>query len=410
MHSLLLILIAIIIFDFILERTLSLLNYRNISSDLPQELAGVYSADKYTKSQEYSRATSRFGMVSATFGLALVLAMLSLGGFAWFDELARGWTKSEMVVSLLFFGLIFLASDIVNTPFGLYSTFVIEERFGFNKSSIGLYFTDKLKGWLLTMLLGGAILSLILWFYQLTGPSFWLWAWALISGFSIFMAMFYSSLIVPLFNKQTPLEEGELRSAIEEFSNKAGFELENVYVIDGSKRSSKANAYFSGLGPKKRIVLYDTLINDLEVEELVAVLAHEIGHYKKKHILQGLGLGVVQSGVMLYIFSLFVGYEPLSQALGAQEHSFHLAMISFAILYSPLSTLLGLGMNMLSRKNEYEADDFARQHHSASALISGLKKLSRNNLSNLTPHPAYVFFHYSHPPLLARLRALHRAA
>ncbi len=406
MTTLFILLLTIIILDFTLERVLDYLNYRNISSDLPAELADIYSADKYKKSQEYGKVTARFGLLSSLFGFVLILLMLFCNGFAVVDGWARSVAGNELVVSLLFFAIIFLASDIITLPFALYSTFVIEERFGFNKTSVPLFFVDKLKGWLLTLLLGGAIMSLILWFFQVAGDRFWIWAWLALTCFTVFMAMFYSSLIVPLFNKQTPLAEGELRSAIEEFSLKAGFTLDNIYVIDGSKRSSKANAYFSGLGPKKRIVLYDTLIDDLEVEELVAVLAHEVGHYKKKHIVQGLAMGIAQSGAMLYIFSLFIGYAPLSKVLGADQPSFHLAMISFAILYSPLSTLLGLGMNVLSRRNEYEADDFAKTHHSASALIGGLKKLSRNNLSNLTPHPAYVFMHYSHPPLLQRLRAL----
>jgi len=406
MTNLFIILLTIIILDFSLERLLDFLNYRNISSDLPAELADIYSAEKYQKSQEYGKVTGRFGLWTSTFSFSLLLVMLFADGFALVDSWARGLTGSEMMVSLIFFAILFLASDIITLPFSLYSTFVIEERFGFNKTTLPLFVMDKLKGWLLTILLGGGLLALILWFFQATGKNFWLWAWLILTTFTIFMAMFYSSLIVPLFNKQTPLEDGELRRAIEEFSTKAGFTLENIFVIDGSKRSSKANAYFSGLGPKKRIVLYDTLINDLEVEELVAVLAHEIGHFKKKHIIKGLAMGIIQSGVMLYIFSLCVGYAPLSQVLGAELPSFHLAMISFAILYAPLSTVLGLGMNVMSRKNEYEADNFAKEHHSAAALKEGLKKLSRNNLSNLTPHPTYVFMHYSHPPLLQRLRAM----
>ncbi len=246
----------------------------------------------------------------------------------------------------------------------------------------------------------------MIWFYQVTQGYFWIYTWLLISGFMIFMVMFYSSLIVPLFNKQTPLEQGELRDAIEAFSSQAGFQLDNVFVIDGSRRSTKANAYFAGLGAKKRIVLYDTLIKDLEVGELVAVLAHEIGHYKKKHARKGIAVALCQAGIMLFILSLFIANPLLSVALGAHIHSFHLALISFALLYSPLSTVMGLAMNSLSRRNEYEADRFAARHSSATALGSALKKLSVNNLSNLTPHPAYVFFNYSHPPLLQRLRAM----
>ncbi len=400
------IIIAIVIVDFLLERTLSFLNCRNISTELPEEVKGIYSDDKYHQSQEYTKANCRFDLITASLKVVILLALLLAGGFAYIDELARSMVQSELLVSLLFFGLLFLVSEILSLPFGLYHTFVLEERFAFNKTTMATFITDKLKGWLLTVLLGGPLLAAVIWFYQATQESFWIYAWLLMSGFMVFMAMFYSSLIVPLFNKQTPLEPGALREAIEAFSTKAGFELDNVFVIDGSRRSTKANAYFSGLGAKKRIVLYDTLINDLEVEELVAVLAHEIGHYKKKHTVKGIIAGLCQTGIMLYVLSLFIASPLLSQALGADIHSFHLALVSFALLYSPLSIVMGLGMHSFSRRNEYEADRFAAQHFDAAALASALKKLSVNNLSNLTPHPAYVFFHYSHPPLLHRLRAL----
>lgn len=253
------------------------------------------------------------------------------------------------------------------------------------------------------ILIGGGILLLITWLYSATGKYFWILAWGSITIFSIAMNMFYSNLIVPLFNKQTPLDEGELRDKINEFAAKVGYNLKNIYVIDGSKRSSKANAYFTGLGPKKRIVLYDTLINDLETDEIVAVLAHEIGHYKLKHSLSGLILGILQTGVMLFLFSLFVGIDQFSQALGGEEASFHIGLIAFTILYSPLSLIIGLLTNSFSRRNEYQADSYASKHFNADSLISALKKLTKNNLSNLTPHPAYVFFHYSHPTLLQRV-------
>jgi STE24 endopeptidase len=265
---------------------------------------------------------------------------------------------------------------------------------------------DKLKGWALVVILGGGILALVVWIYTVTGPWFWLLVWGVITAFTIFMTMFYSNLIVPLFNKQTPLEEGDLRNAISEFAQKAGFQLKNIYVIDGSKRSTKANAYFTGLGPRKRIVLYDTLINDHSVDELVAVLAHEIGHYKKKHTLTGTLLGIIQTGIMLFILSLFIDNPLLSEALGAQEPSFHLGVLVFGILYSPVSMVLGLVMNMISRKNEFSADRYAGQNFNAESLKSALVKLSVKNLSNLRPHPVYVFFNYSHPPLLQRLQAL----
>ena len=398
--------IAIVLADYLLERGLSFLNCRSISTQLPDEVKGIYSEEKYQKSQEYKKANCRFELVTASLQVVVLLGFLMGGGFAFIDGLVRGRVQGELLVSLLFFALLFLGSEILFLPFALYHTFVLEERFGFNKTTRLTFITDKLKGWLLTVLLGGPLLAAVIWFYQVTQGNFWIYAWLLMSGFTIFLTMFYSTLIVPLFNKQTPLEQGELRDAIEAFSAKAGFQLDNVFVIDGSRRSTKANAYFAGLGAKKRIVLYDTLIKDLEVEELVAVLAHEIGHYKKKHTIKGIIAALCQTGIMLYILSLFIANPVLSRALGANIHSFHLALISFALLYSPLSTVMGLFMNGFSRKNEYEADRFAADHFNATALGSALKKLSVNNLSNLTPHPLYVFFHYSHPPLLQRLRAM----
>ena len=398
--------IAIVLADYLLERGLSFLNCRSISTQLPAEVKGIYSEEKYQRSQEYKRANCRFELVTASLQVVILLGLLMGGGFAFIDGLVRGRVQGELLVSLLFFALLFFGSEILFLPFALYHTFVLEERFAFNKTTKATFITDKLKGWLLTVLLGGPLLAAVIWFYQVTQGDFWIYAWLLMSGFTIFLTMFYSTLIVPLFNKQTPLEQGELRDAIEAFSAKAGFQLDNVFFIDGSRRSTKANAYFSGLGAKKRIVLYDTLIKDLEVEELVAVLAHEIGHYKKKHTIKGIIAALCQTGIMLYILSLFIANSVLSKALGADIHSFHLALISFALLYSPLSTVMGLAMNSFTRKNEYEADRFAADHFNAAALGSALKKLSVNNLSNLTPHPAYVFFHYSHPPLLQRLRAM----
>jgi STE24 endopeptidase len=398
--------ITIVLADYLLERSLSFLNCRSISTQLPDEVKGIYSEEKYQKSQEYKKANCRFELVTASLQVVVLLGLLMGGGFAFIDGLVRGRVQGELLVSLLFFAVLFFASEILFLPFTLYHTFVLEERFGFNKTTKLTFITDKLKGWLLVVLLGGPLLAAVIWFYQMTQGNFWIYAWLLMSGFTIFLTMFYSTLIVPLFNKQTPLEQGGLRDAIEAFSAKAGFQLDNVFVIDGSRRSTKANAYFAGLGAKKRIVLYDTLIKDLEVEELVAVLAHEIGHYKKKHTLKGIIAALCQAGIMLYILSLFIANPVLSAALGADIHSFHLALISFALLYSPLSTIMGLAMNSFSRKNEYEADRFAADHYNAVALGSALKKLSVGNLSNLSPHPAYVFFHYSHPPLLQRLRAM----
>ena len=335
----------------------------------------------------------------------MVIAIL-IGIFGWLDRFLDARIDSYYLLVLLFFGLLGFVSDLLGIPFDWYDTFRIEEKYGFNKTTRRTFVLDKFKGWLVAIIIGGGLLVLITWIFQVTGKYFWLLAWGVITLFSLIMNMFYSNLIVPLFNKQTPREEGPLRDAIENFANKVGYSLKNIYVIDGSRRSSKANAYFTGLGPKKRIVLFDTLINDLDAEEIVAVLAHEVGHYKKKHTLSGMILGIVQSGIMLYLFSLFVAVPELSMALGGDQASFHIGLIAFTILYAPLSMLLGIFTSMWSRRNEFQADAYASGHFGSRPLIKGLKKLSKKSLTNLTPHPLYVFFHYSHPPLLQRIRKM----
>lgn len=405
-ETLFIIIVAIVIFNYVFSRILEYLNSRRYGAPIPAELDDVYDMEKYKKSMAYKKVNYRFAILTGTFSLAVILLMLFYSGFAFADDLVRGVTDHPILVALLFFGLLMLGLDLINIPFSVYDTFVIEERFGFNKTTVKTFITDRIKSWMLGAIIGGGILAAIIWFYMLTGKNFWIFAWILISVYTIFMYMFYSNLIVPLFNKQTPLEEGELRDAITEFSNKAGFKLKNIFVIDGSKRSTKANAYFTGLGAKKRIVLYDTLINDLETEEIVSVLAHEIGHYRKKHTLTGVILSIIQTGVILFILSLFVGNPVLSEALDVSVPSFHIGLIAFGILYSPLSLVLGIGMNIMSRKNEYQADRYAKDMFRPQPLVDALKKLSRKNLSNLTPHPVYVFFHYSHPPLYQRVKAL----
>jgi len=398
----------ILIGSFILDRWLDVLNVRHSLPEIPSELRGIYDEEEYRKSQNYKKENTRFSFISGSFSLMVMVLFVVLGLFGVLDQWLAERTHSYYILVLLFFGILAFLSDIAGTPFEIWDTFRIEEKYGFNKTTPRTFIVDKLKGWLVMAIIGGGILLLITWIYMATAEYFWLLAWAVITVFSILMNMFYSNLIVPLFNKQTPLEAGELRDAIEAFADKVGYNLKNIYVIDGSKRSSKANAYFTGLGPKKRIVLYDTLIKDLETEEIVAVLAHEIGHYKKKHSLSGLILGIVQTGIMLYLFSLFVGIPEFSQALGGEGASFHIGLIAFSIIYSPLSMLIGIGTNVFSRKNEYQADAYAAEHYNGENLISALKKLSRNSLSNLTPHPFYVFFHYSHPTLLQRIKALHK--
>lgn len=402
------VILAIIVADFLLDRYIDFLNTTRWSDKLPEEVKGIYDEQKYARQQQYQRENYRFGLLTSTFNFILILAMLLFFGFAWVNSLAASATQHPVWQALIFFGILMMAAEIVNMPFGVYDTFVIEEKYGFNTTTVKTYIFDKLKGWLITALIGGGLLALIIWIYLNTGSWFWLVAWGVLSAFSIFMAMFYSNLIVPLFNKQTPLPEGELRDAISNFALKVGFKLDNIFVIDGSKRSTKANAYFTGLGAKKRIVLYDTLISEMTTDEIVAVLAHEIGHYKKKHVLQGLVLGLLQTGILLFLFSVFVESPAISKALGVEEPTFHIGMIAFSMMYSPFSLITGLVMNMVSRKNEFGADAFAAQNFRPGPLISALKKLSVKNLSNLTPHPVYVFFNYSHPPLLQRLEHLHK--
>ena len=299
------IIVVILIADYLFERYLDYLNGTYLSYDLPKELEGIYDAEKYRKQQEYFRANKKFSTITATVSIAAVLSMLFFNGFALADNFVRTYTTNPILMSLLFFGIIGLAADILFTPFSVYDTFVIEEKFGFNKTTVKTFILDKLKGWVLGAIIGGGLMALIIWIYDSTDNMFWIYAWIVVSAFMIFFTMFYSTLIVPLFNKQTPLEAGELRTAIEAFAKKAGFNLDNIFVIDGSKRSAKSNAYFSGLGSKKRIVLYDTLIKQHTIEELVAVLAHEIGHYKKKHTLMGIFLSIIQTGLMLFILSIF---------------------------------------------------------------------------------------------------------
>jgi STE24 endopeptidase len=400
------IIILILLFDYFFELYLDWLNTKQLSHTLPVELKGIYNDDEYKKSQEYYKVKQRFSQITAIFSTFLIISILFLGGFGWLDQFARNVTDSQILMALIFFGIIGLGSDLIMLPFNIYSTFVIEERFGFNKITPKIFIFDALKGFLLIVFLGGGLLSLIVWVYTLTENYFWLLAWGIIVLFSLFMSMFYTSFILPLFNKQTPLEEGPLRDKLEDLSKNTGFKLDNIFVMDGSKRSTKANAFFSGLGPKKRIILYDTLLNDLTTDEVTAVLAHEIGHYKKKHTLQNMIITIVNSGIMLFILSLFLQSNALSEALGAKVPGFHINVLAFGILYSPVSFILGIFMNMLSRKNEYEADRFAKDTFSPLHLIEGLKKLSVKSLSNLKPHKLYVFFYYSHPTLLQRINAL----
>jgi STE24 endopeptidase len=404
------IILVILVADFLLERILDRLNILHSGKELPDLLKGIFDEEKYRQQQAYLKENHRFGLWSSSFNFLILMGMLFLSGFSYVNDLSASISTNPVWWALIFFGIIMLAAGLLNLPFSLYDTFVIEQKFGFNKTTPKTFILDLLKSLILGAVIGGGLMALIIWIYGRTGSWFWLLAWGIVTFFSVFMAMFYSNLIVPLFNKQTPLPEGELRAAIQTFAQKVGFKLDNIFIINGSKRSSKGNAYFSGLGPKKRIVLYDTLIDELTADELVAVLAHEIGHYKKKHVLLGLIIGLIQTGVLLFLFSVFVKSPSLSKALGVSDPNFHIGMVAFGILYSPVSLVTGLFVSMMSRRNEFKADQFASENYDHVALASALKKLSVQNLSNMTPHPLYVFFHYSHPPLLQRLKKLYRYA
>jgi len=404
--SLFYILISILLVKFMLDTLLNHLNAKHFNDTLPEEVSNVYDINEYKKSQSYKKVNHNFTIVTSSFSLIVTLCFFFFNGFSLVDNIARKFSDNIIIITLIFFGILMIGSTIINIPFSLYKTFVIEEGFGFNKMNKKTFFLDKLKGLLMSTILGGGILALITWFNEFTGVYFWLYTWGLITLFSIVVNMFYSKLIVPLFNKQTPLENGELKEVITKYTDSVGFKLNDIFVINGSKRSTKANAYFSGFGSQKRITLYDTLINDLNNDEIVAVLAHEVGHYKKKHIIFNLTASVIITGITLFILSLFINTPLFSLALGVSTPSFHMGLISFGILYSPMSELTGMFMNYMSRKFEYQADNYAKKTYAGEPLISSLKKLSKNSLSNLTPHSIYVFIHHSHPTLTNRIKNL----
>jgi STE24 endopeptidase len=405
-QTILTIILIITLLSYLFDQILDYINLKAQRTDIPKEVESFYEKEKYLKALAYHEERTKFSFLTSAFGFLLSALMLLLGGFGWLDGLLRIQIENEILLALAFFGVLMLTSDMLTIPFQWYSTFVIEEKYGFNKTTIKTFITDKLKGYLLGAIVGGGLLSLLIYLIELIGPSFWIWFSIIAAIFILVVNMFYTSLILPLFNKLTPLPEGELKTAIENFSKKVNFPLDNIFIIDGSKRSKKANAFFSGIGKKKKIVLYDTLISSHTTEELVAVLAHEVGHFKKKHIIWGYILSVLQIVFTLFVLSRMIFNEDVSLALGGSQLAIHLNLLAFGILFSPISGITGLLMNMYSRKNEFEADAYAKETFSGGALINALKRLSVDSLSNLYPHPWYVFFHYSHPPLLKRLEAL----
>ena len=400
------ILITIIVLNFLKDSILDYLNSTFFNKEIPVILSDIYDEKKYLKSQEYKKIQYRFSRIFNIYSFLILMLFFYLDGFLIVDNFSRSLFESELVISLSFFAIIYFGNDILRIPFSLYNTFIIEEKFGFNKTSIKTFINDKLKSWLLTILFGGGIISFIIFQFESIGQKFWIVAWIFISVLTVLINGLYTQVIVPLFNKQTKLEDGELKSEIEKYSKKVGFNLSNIFVIDGSKRSTKANAYFSGFGKQKRVTLFDTLINKLNKEQIVAVIAHEIGHYKKNHIIYNLLFSIIQTGIMLYILSLLIYMPIFSEALNIENHSFHIALVTFSILYTPISEISSIIFNLFSRKFEYEADEYADKSFDGKYLIQALKVLTKDSLSNLTPHPKYVWWHYSHPTLLERINQL----
>lgn len=399
-------LIGVVMFGFLFEKTLSFLNNIRTVPAVPVTLDQYLDHKKLKNAKLYQKANFNFGLISGIFSFSLTILIIYFGAFGWIDAYLRGYIENPLLLSLIYFAVIFIGSDLISVPFDYYHTFGVEEQFGFNKSTKATFFTDKLKGYLLSTVVGGGLLALLLWLIHKIGEDFWWQFWILASIFMVFVNLFYTAWILPIFNKLTPLQSGELKEKLLCYTSKVNFPLENLFVIDGSKRSSKANAFFSGFGKRKKVVLYDTLIEQHTPDEIVAVLAHEVGHYKKKHILIGMLSGVIQVGILLFILSQFIHSQNMSMALGGSEMAIHLNIIGFTMLFSPISMVLGIFMNMISRKHEFEADAFAKETFAGEPLAEALKTLSINSLSNINPHPWYVFVNYSHPPLIERLKKL----
>jgi len=399
-------LVLIVLAAYIVEALLDQLNQSRSRDPLDISIANLYNQDERERSISYSAEKTRFSFYSSTFSTIIMIIALTYGWFAKLDNWMRDKLDNQILISLGFIAALSVISWWINLPFQLYSIFGIEAKYGFNKITAKTFITDTTKTTILSTLIGGLLVTAVLWIYQELGNKFWIFAWMLVGGFSLVMFMFGTTLILPLFNKLKPVEQGELRSAVEKYCASQGYSLGRLFVMDGSKRSTKANAFFSGMGRSKTIVLFDTLIEKLSTKEIVAVLAHEIGHYKKKHTLSMFIFSNIQTFGTFALLGWLLGYPELSTALGAEQSSFHLSALTFFILFTPLSIVLGLANNSWSRHNEFEADTFAKQTNDATALKSALKKISTDSLANLSPHPLYVAFNYTHPPLAQRLKNL----
>ena len=401
------IIMSALIGEYLLSTTSSILNMRNISPNIPDEFKDVYDEEKYKKSQDYLKINTRFGLGTGAFGLILIMGVIHTGFFGYVDEWVQLQTGNFILQGLLFFLLLFIAKDIISLPFTIYSTFVIEERFGFNRTTVKIFVTDLFKGYALTLVLGSIILSPILYFFETYQTNGWWIAWRIMTVFMIAIQPLFVHIISPMFNTFTPLEDGPLRNAIDAFSEKVQFPIARIDVMDGSKRSSHSNAYFTGFGKSKRVALYDTLMDDHSENEIVSIVAHEVGHYKKKHIIKGTILGILETGLMLFIFNLIKGDQALYSVFGVENISIYAGLLFFGMLYAPVSLVLSIFTTALSRKNEFEADAFAKENtQNPEALIAMLKGLAARNLSHLTPHPLTVFLSYSHPPVSQRIEAI----
>ncbi len=399
-------LIGVLIFGFLVPKILEYLQVAQPLSKVPASLGEYLSEEKLAEAKAYQRANFSFKLVTSSFTFLLTLLCVTQGWFGAIDAWIGAFGYAPLVNSLLFFGLIFVVSDILSLPFDYYSTFVIEEKFGFNKTTLGTFFSDKLKAYVLSLLVGGALLLVFLWLIHSMGPHFWWQFWLVAVVFMVLVNVGYTAWILPLFNTLTPLAEGEVRDKLLQYAAKVNFPVKHIFVIDGSKRSAKANAFFSGFGKQKKVVLYDTLLEQHPPEELVAVLAHEIGHYKKNHLKWGILISILQVGLLLFLLGQVVFSESMSLALGGSSWSVHLNILGFTMLFAPLSMILGIGMNWLSRRHEFEADHYAKETYGGKPLAEALKTLSVKTLSSIHPHPWYVFVNYSHPPLLQRLERL----
>jgi STE24 endopeptidase len=401
------IILAALVLEFSLKLAANMLNLKSLKLELPSILQGIYKQKDYRKSQEYLRVTTRFGLIESSFTLILLLAFWFTGGFNWFDQIVSSWKLMPLASGLLYIGILFFAYSLLKIPFSIYDTFVIEERFGFNKTTPRTFFMDLVKGFILAAILGGLLLTGVLTLFQYESRFAWIYCWTIVIVFSLALQYVAPTWIMPLFNKYKPMESGELRDAILEYTHSVNFPINNMFVMDGSRRSSKSNAFFTGFGRNKRIALFDTLMAQHTVPEIVAVLAHEVGHYKKKHILQGTIISIAHTGLIFFLLSLFTGNTGLYQAFYMSQYPIYAGLLFFGLLYTPIKLILSIIMQMISRRHEYQADRFAAETIKEPAnLVDALKKLSSTNLSNLTPDPFYVFLNYSHPPLMQRIQAI----